>query len=168
MRHAQQIVDEVSAAFADVTQPAADLLMNHHCCECLETSSAFAGKPWTEISLDDLLAGRETALLTVAAWRYYLPAMITWSVRAPDTVDVIQDNLVYQLEPPHPEGGSVREWFEPRSRGFTEEQRRAIVAYLEWYRDRIDAHWARAGGESPRHVHRALEFWRQGEMTAGR
>ena len=159
MKDVQQIVDQVSAAFSDVVQPASDALMNHHRCECLETSSAFAGKPWADISLDDLLAGRETALLTVEAWRYYLPAMIIWCIRAPDTVDVIQDNLVYQLEPPHAEGASVREWFEPRSKGFTDGQRLAIVAYLEWYRERIDAEWARVGGGSPRHVHRALEFW---------
>ncbi len=42
------------------------------------------------------------------------------------------------------------------------------IVLIEWYRDRIDAEWARAGGGSPRHVHRALEFWRQSEVTARR
>ena len=36
-----------------------------------------------DISLEDILAGRETALLTAAAWRYYLPALMTWCIRAP-------------------------------------------------------------------------------------
>ncbi len=161
MRDVQQVIDQLTAAFSDVAQPAADALMNHHCCECLETSSAFGGKPWADISLDNLLAGRETALLTAEAWRYYLPAMIIWCIRAPDTVDVIQDNLVYQLEPPHTEGGSVREWFEERAVGFNQEQRNAIVAYLEWYRSREEADWAALGGKPPDHVYSALEFWTQ-------
>jgi hypothetical protein len=166
MRDAEQIVAQVRAAFADVALPATDELMNHHCCECLETSAAFAGKPWQDLALEDLLAGRETALLTPEAWRYYLPAMITWCIRAPETVDVIQDNLVYQLAPPDPESRSVPEWFDARATGFSAEQRSAITAYLEWSRDREEAAWARLGAEPPRHVHRALDFWRPGGATA--
>lgn len=169
MRDAQQVVDQVRAAFSDVLRPAADALMNHHCCECLETSSAFGGKPWADISLDDLLAGRETALLTAEAWRYYLPAMIIWCIRAPEAVDVLQDNLVFQLEPrSDTDDPPLREWFAQRAVGFNQEQRSAIVAYLEWYRSREEAAWAAAGGTPPDHVYRALEFWRQGEAKAGR
>lgn len=71
-----------------------------------------------DIVLDDILAGREKALLGAAAWRC-LPAMKIWCVRAPGAVDVIQDNLVYQLEPPTEDRG-VPEWFEERATGFSE------------------------------------------------
>ena len=38
-------------------------------------SAAYAGKRWTEVTLEDVMRGREIALLTAAAWRYYLPAL---------------------------------------------------------------------------------------------
>jgi hypothetical protein len=74
---------------------------------------------------------------------------MTWCVRAPEEVDVILDNLVYQLEPPA-EGRGVPAWFEERATGFSDEQRSAIVAYLHWCRER---------GELLRHVDNALAHW---------
>jgi hypothetical protein len=156
MRSADDIIALIDRAFSDTPRPAREALSNDHCCECVEVSAAYAGKGWTDISLADVLAGRETALLSAVAWRYYLPAVMTWCIRAPDEVDVIQDNLVYQLEPPG-EGRGVPEWFTERATGFSDEQRAAIVAYLHSYRAREEAHWAPA--PPPRHVYNALAYW---------
>ena len=156
MRDADDITDLIRRAFSETPQPTPEALFNRHCCECVDVSTAYAGKHWTDISLDDVLAGRETALLTAIAWRYYLPAVMIWCIRAPDSVDVIQDNLVYQLEPPTEVRG-VPEWFKERATGFTEEQRAAIVVYLHWYRERLEAQWQ--GAEPPRHVDNALTCW---------
>lgn len=79
-----------------------------------------------------------------------------WCIRAPDAVDVIQDNLVNQLEPPDEQGG-VPEWFKERATGFSGAQRSAIVAYLHWYRERDEARWD--GTEPPRNVYNALTYW---------
>jgi len=156
VRDTEELVRQIVAAFASTPHPAREALANNHCCECVEVSRAYAGKPWTQIALEDILAGRETALLTAAAWRYYLPAMLIWCLREPDAVDVLADNLVYQLEPPDGEHG-VSEWFGERAVGFSESQRAAVVAYLDWYRERDEARWA--GSAPPRHVYRALAYW---------
>ena len=156
MHDSDSTIQLINRAFSDTPKPKPEALFNHHCCECIEVSAAYAGKQWMDISLEDVLAGRETALLTAAAWRYYLPALMIWCIRAPDAVDVIQDNLVYQLEPPA-QGRGVPEWFEERAIGFSEEQRAAIVAYLHWYREREETHWD--GAEPPRHVYNALAYW---------
>lgn len=156
MRSADDVVQLIRSAFIETRRPDAEALINRHCCECAEVSAAYAGKPWTDISLADVLAGRETALLSAAAWRYYLPAVMTWCVRAPDAVDVIQDNLVYQLEPPA-DGRGVPEWFEARAAGFSPAQRAAIVAYLHWYRAVEEARWA--GAAPPPHADNALRHW---------
>jgi len=79
-----------------------------------------------------------------------------WCLRAPDAVDVIEDNLVCQLEPPS-EGRGVPEWFAERATGFTAEQRAAIVAFLESYRARHEAHGP-AGAPSA-HATNALAYW---------
>lgn len=155
-RAADDVVRLIGRAFSGMPYPGREALSNDHCCECAEVSAAYAGKRWTDISLDDVLAGRETALLSSAAWRYYLPAVMIWCIRAPDVVDVIQDNLVYQLEPPA-EGRGVPQWFEERATGFSEEQRGAVAAYLHWYRERDEDRGA--GAEPPRHVDNALAYW---------
>jgi hypothetical protein len=123
MTNEQDIIDKVHAAFKDVPLPSAEALWNNHCCECSETSAAFGARPWSEISLDDLLSGRETALLSEVAWRYYLPSMIIWCIRAPKDVDVIQDNLVYQLAPPETQEQWAWEWFKPRASGTKSERK---------------------------------------------
>jgi hypothetical protein len=131
--------------------------------ECAEVSASYAGRRWTEIALADVLAGRETSILSPAAWRYSLPALMIWCIRAPETVDVIQDNLVYQLEPPDDSRG-VPEWCNDRARGFSREQRSAIVADLDWYRERDEARCD--GTEPPRHVYNALTYWAAARMAA--
>jgi len=150
MRDTEETIRQIEEAFADVAYPGREALFNDHCCECADVSASYAGRRWTEIALADVLAGRETSFLSPAAWRYYLPALMIWCMRAPEAVDVIQDNLVYQLEPRDDTRG-VPEWFHERARGFSREQRLAIVAYLGWYRERDEALWE-GTAPVPRHV----------------
>jgi hypothetical protein len=149
-------------AFGNVPKPTREALINEHCDECFETSEAFAGKTWNEITLDDVLRGRETALLTAAAWRYYLPAVIRWCLRDREAVDVIADNVVNQLAPPDPEQFSgQRAYFEERATGFDDRQRAVIVAFLERYQEADAAAWrgtATTSVYAPL-VERALAFW---------
>jgi hypothetical protein len=74
-------------------------------------------------------------------------------------VDVIQDNLVYQLSPREatdPDG--LHAWFRQRACGFTDEQRQAVVAYLEWFRAEEEAAGP-VGITPPQHLYRAVEYW---------
>ena len=158
----EPLVARIAAAFADVPRPDPAALHNDHCCECAETSEAYGALPWPEIRLEHLLAGRETSLLTVAAWRYYLPAMMTWCLRQPVEADVLVDYVAWQLTPPAGERG-VPDWFAPRAVGFTSAQRAAIVAYLEWYRAHEAALWAPSA--SPNDVGGAIAWWSGAERA---
>lgn len=165
---AETILERLAAAFPSEPVPDRDALFNGHCCECVEVSEAFGYKPWPAITLDELRAGGETALLTPMAWRYYLPAVIAWCVRAPKAVDVIQDNLVYQLEPPEPtDEAPLHEWFWQRAVDFTEEQRLVILDFLNWYRERQEAEWRPFTAKPPNHVYRALEHWTGNALVPG-
>ena len=73
MRDTDHIIQLIRRAFFDTPQPGPEALFNHHCCECVEVSAAYGGKRWMDISLDDVLAGRETALLTATAWATICP-----------------------------------------------------------------------------------------------
>jgi hypothetical protein len=155
----QELIDQVQAAFKDVPLPSRDALWNNHCCECSDTSAAFGARPWSEISLEDLLSGRETALLSEVAWRYYIPSMIIWCIREPEVVDVIRDNLVFQLAPPETQEEWAWRWFKPRASGFNREQRQAIVAFLNWYQEREEENWTGSKASPLDHAARALAFW---------
>jgi hypothetical protein len=161
------LLARVAEAFPSEPVPPKDELFNGHCCECVEVSDAFGYKAWAAVSLDELRAGGETALLSPTAWRYYLPAVMTWCVRAPDEVEVIQDNLVYQLEPPSPaDDPGLQQWFFERMKGFSLLQRQAILGYLDWYRERQEAEYARLAMEPPGNVYRALEYWTRDQTPA--
>jgi hypothetical protein len=157
MSDPEAIAAAARAAFPAEPVPPKEALFKDHCDECIDVSNAFGARPWITVPVRDIV-GKETALLTAAAWRYYLPAMISWCVRDPETLDVLPDFLVYQLEPPEP--GKTDEWFVERMGGFSDAQREVIVAYLEWYRVRQEAEYTSLEMEPPRHVYRALEYWR--------
>ena len=84
--------------------------------------------------------------------------MLVWCVRDTDKVDVLIDNLVHELTP---RVGRGSDWFEPRSRGFSAEQRGAIVLFLEWYQKREQAEWASIATDPTGGVSGALEYWRR-------
>ena len=153
----ESIAAHAAEAFPSQPVPPQNVLFKNHCDECIDVSNAYGVRPWTAIVLNDII-GKETALLTAAAWQYFLPAMITWCVRVPEALDTLPEYLVYQLEPP--ELGEVDEWFTERKSGFSGAQRQVIVEYLEWYREREEAEYLELEMEPPRHVYRALEHWR--------
>lgn len=143
-----QVIEQVKAAFHETKAPPAAALMNGHCEECIETSWAFSQKRWDDLA-SEVGTYEETSLLTPEAWCYYLPTIMIWCIRDTTIVDVLLDNTVLQLTPPaDPKDG----WFEKRRGGFTSHQRRSIVAFLEWCRER----WS---GLSSDDTMAAREFW---------
>lgn len=160
VQSSEAVIQQIEAAFAGTELPPPDALVNNHCCECAEVSAAYAGKRWTEVTLEDVMRGREIALLTATAWRYYLPAFLIWTIREPKTVDVLQDNLEFQLAPPV-DGHGVPEWFAQRAPGFSPAQRSAIAAFLEWSREQGEAVYP--PGTMPPHVYSALKYWSAAE-----
>ena len=79
MSDPESIASKVKAAFPAEPRPSKEALFNDHCDECLDVSKAFGARPWPEISLQDLLAGGETALLTAAAPQDVYRALEYWT-----------------------------------------------------------------------------------------
>jgi hypothetical protein len=126
----QAVIEAVTSAFGDVALPPSDAMVENHCIECVETWQSLCDPPRTFLSWQ-VVGGQdarpiEDVLLSLAAWRYYLPALIIWCVRDPRRADVLVDNLAHRLS-----RRSEADWA-ARSAGFTPEQRAAIVFYLEW------------------------------------
>jgi hypothetical protein len=154
------VMDAVAAAFRSTVMPPVTALVNNHCKECIGTFQAFWDEQKSFMSWQAAAERRgaciEAALLTPEAWRYYLPALIVWCVRDTRQVDVLVDNLVHELTP---RPGADNAWFEPRAIGFSAEQRRAILSFLEWYQQREQAGWASIGAEPPGQARSAIKYW---------
>lgn len=89
------------------------------------------------------------ALLTPAAFRYYLPRYVRLTCEHPETVAA--DFVLFSLCPDGPD----RSFLLGRCDAFTRRECEAVVSYLEhrrtWPEADVDAEW----------MEPALEFWRQ-------
>jgi hypothetical protein len=155
------VLADVLDAFRSTEMPPSAVLMNEHCRECVDTSRLFWDSPGS-FATWEVAARREgtcieAALLTPEAWRYYLPALMTWCVRDTEKVDVLVDNLVHELTP---RVGASSEWFAPRAVGFSTDQRRAICSFLAWYQAQEATAWSSLGSALPNDVSVAIDYWR--------
>lgn len=148
------VVEQITQAFRDVPLPPPGILYNGHCEECIEVSEAFGGRPWQDVPLDDVLY-QETAFLTAAAWRYYLPAVMIWCLTQPEKVDLMLDNIVSQLTP----SASIPEFTKERAVGFSRAQRSAIVAFLKWHQARLVEQAREHGYSASDETSQAISFW---------
>src|SRR5688572_5049835 len=93
-------IAEIEAAFPVDPVPPVDAVTNDHCPECTEIAGRFFGKQWSQIMVSDLSGNPGPSLLTPAAFRYYLPAMMLRSMESPRELDCLPAALVGALSPP--------------------------------------------------------------------
>jgi hypothetical protein len=130
LRHLEkEATASIRAAFASTTEPSPAHVQNHHCPECQETSARFAGKRWEDITVATLLLAPKPSisLLTPAAYRYYLPALMVCCIEAPGPLDGRPDELIGCLSRPNAEATAG---IDERLRDFTASQVAAILSFL--------------------------------------
>jgi hypothetical protein len=161
----------IRAAFASSREPSPAEMQNDHCPECRETSARFAGQRWKDITVATLLRAPRpsVSLLTSAAFRYYLPALMLGCIEGPLELDVMPDEVIGNLSPPNAKAtGSV----DQRLRDFTAAQAAAILSFLRVFemREKIEnapseetLEWATV--RKP--LARAIRFWIARAESAG-
>jgi hypothetical protein len=124
----EEATASIRAAFAAIRPDPAEV-RNEHCPECLETSARFAGERWEDITVATLLRAPRpsVSLLTPAAFRYYLPALMLGCIEAPLELDVMPDEVIGSLSPPN---ARATGWMDERLRDFTPAQAAAILSFL--------------------------------------
>lgn len=162
----------IREAWSGAEYPGDDRLAGQASC-CGEygyVAEYFRGKRWDELTLEHLLEHYEgphyacTSFMSAEAYRYYFGAMMLMAMGHPE--DTLGDSIVFSLSPWWDDGQLLehvnspreefREWNETRWSGFSKAQRRAIVAYLEFWKE----YAAKMGwGEDPQ-VDQALKQWR--------
>ncbi len=163
----REAVAAIHAAFPDAPPPSPAEMHGDHCPECIATNAVFAGRRWQEITVADLARNLPVSLLTPAAFRYYLPALMLRSVEAPGLLDCVPEGVVGSLSPPN---GKPSEDMAAVYATFDEAQIRAIVAFLRVFeaREKLDGYPPEAFEWAPvsRSLARAIDYW-SGRMRAG-
>ena len=133
MRTAEEIIVLIREAFSGVERPKKEDLL--HCP---------VDELWVESFLDDIETDwvdidpkkieYECSALTAfspAAWRYYLPAYMTWNLRNYATSDSnTVDHVIYGLE--LDDDPKIRDSKKPRFEALSRKQAEAVLAFLDF------------------------------------
>ena len=153
-------IHAIRTAFSAGEPPSADQMRNDHCPECADTNAIFEGKHWQEITVDTLRANPAVSLLTIAALRYYLPALMLRCIESPLELDTLPSGIVSHLSPPN---GKPSARLGDLRRSFTRAQNDAVVSFLrvQEARNKISEYPEEAFDDAPatRVVTRAIEYW---------
>ena len=150
--NAEELKQSIEAAFAEAVFPGdgdADIIVSGYpgcCAECGETHAMFCGKHWREVAASETgpqdFGWGGLALLTSAAWKFYLPAYLIISLSGGEGAENAQDCAISALTPWPPKGlealgGGVidyvkqsADWFAARAFSFTGAQLDCLAAYM--------------------------------------
>jgi hypothetical protein len=94
--------ERVTAEWGHLAPPEEPLITDHRCDECDEITAYFSGKRWQDLTNLSELGYRADALFLFSniAFHYYLPAFMFATMKDPDAIGVVPDNIAscFRLE----------------------------------------------------------------------
>lgn len=130
------IIQEIKTAFGDMPYPGAECIVNDRGGNDLERKQIreeFSGyENWLDVPRDLLLQERDALpLFEPQGFRFYLPAYMLFTIEDYDGADTIPESIVHSLTLPDA-GTELYEFVRERLVLFSEEQRKAILHFLEY------------------------------------
>lgn len=125
--------DEAMIAFSKVPYPGDEALTSCDCDECRWEVGRLRGKKWTRLSLDDFGAGdgaANVALLTPAAFHYFLPGLILLALDHPGMTGDILGMVVRRLTASDREGEAARAKVDQVIKRLSGRQRRVLIELI--------------------------------------
>jgi hypothetical protein len=168
MKRSSQVAhatESIARAFRDVPYPGDDNVVSgsiDYDPEYRETAAGLRGKKWPSLTREDVRT-YSLALLSPAAFRYFLPAYMTACAEGRRDLNITPISVIMNLTPP-PIGTAPDHWdhilFWSRAPLFGPQEAAAIVEYLELAADLERDEW---GDEDPpaAPVRPALTWWRE-------
>ncbi len=126
----------IAKAFADLPCPSDDYISIHR-----SSLEEIKGIEWQDVPLETLRRYRdELGEFTDSAFRYYIPAFLIALISKPNYMDTLMESILYDLSPPI--GTQRQRLFNRKISQFTREQKLAIKAFVQGYRDLFpDGNW---------------------------
>lgn len=130
------IIQEIKTAFGDMPYPGAEYIVNDRGGNDLERKrirEEFSGyENWLDVPRKLLLQERDALpLFEPQGFRFYLPAYMLFTIEDYDGADMIPESIVHSLTLPDA-GTELYEFVRERLVLFSEEQRKAVLHFLEY------------------------------------
>jgi hypothetical protein len=119
--------------FPATPTPAEEDIATHDCSECLAIRAAFARRTWDSLQPSELEARFDSLpMLSPSAFKYYLPAYLTYSLEHLDADCLVCQFTIYAIAPDtDAEEAKFVDWWRERLQLFTPEQFEVLVQFLE-------------------------------------
>lgn len=126
-----QAIRDIDVAFANVTTPGDERLLHPRCMDDADIAD-FYGQPDPRALSDEVLIRNYAApsFFSAAAFRYYMPAFMRWSLRHPDSIEYVVESTLHAFDP-GPDGARLRDFQLSKFASFDAAQRCAVVGFLE-------------------------------------
>ncbi len=120
--------------FPATPTPADEDIARHDCSECLAIRAAFARRTWDSLQPSELEARFDSLpMLSPGAFKYYLPAYLTYSLGHLDPGCLVCQFTIYAIAPDEDaKEAKFIDWWSERLLLFTAEQFGVLVQFLEY------------------------------------
>lgn len=124
-------VAAIEQAFAGLTVPGDDALLHPQCMDDGDIAEFYGAPDWRELP-DELLirSYAAPAFFSAAAFRYYLPAFMLWSLRHAESPEYLAEATLRAFDPGAPTE-PLHDFQVSKFALFDANQRRAVVRFLE-------------------------------------
>jgi hypothetical protein len=128
----QVALDAIDAAFGDTPRPDNEALLHERCFDDNDIVRLYELEHWRDMS-DDLVESEYAALsfLSPEGFRHFIAAYMRFALRHPDSGAAAVDSTVWGLWPFVYEDAEIREFAASKLTLFTDDQRAAVIAFLD-------------------------------------
>jgi hypothetical protein len=146
---------QIEAAFADAPRPSNDDLLHEQCMDDNDIVQLFPLEHWRDMP-DELVESEYAALafLSPDGLRHFIPAYMSFALRRLDSGAAAVDSTIWSLAPVFYEDETLKDFTVSKFATLSEDQRAAVIAFLEAVRDLGDEYVAG-------HAENALGWWRE-------
>jgi len=158
----EEVAELIESAFSRERYPGDSHLTQGPSMEAAELREFLRGKRWRDLQLEELVRNRESIFfMTPEALRYYIPAFLIASVRHYADSDQIPSTLLFLLDQLAMNNSDYQSRFRERFESFSDSERAAIRAFLEYIRDtHLEDFPSSAGKDQVSQVH---DWWTRHE-----
>ena len=146
---------QIEEAFADAPRPTNEDLLHEQCMDDNDLIYLYEVEHWRDMP-DELVESEYAALafLSPDGFRHLIPAYMSFALRRLDSGAAAVDSTIWSLAPVFYEDEPLKDYAVSKFATLTDDQRAAVVAFLEAVCELGDEYVAGNAGE-------ALTWWRE-------
>jgi hypothetical protein len=150
----EEALARIEAAFADAPRPSNEDLLHERCLDDNDIVRLYPVAHWRELP-DELVESEYAALsfLSPDGFRHFIPAYMGFTLRHLGSGAAAVDSTIWSLAPVFYEDAGIQDFVVSKLSSLTDDQRAAVVAFLEAIRELGDDYVA---GQACQ----ALAYWR--------